>query len=114
MFIIGYDDSIQSMTVVPIIPQSCFDATLNHHSYTLASSLSSRLHSFTSSFLLLPIFFKFNMIQPPFDQFATLTAPTTTSSVAPIPTVIPGSEVYQELHDVGKRTLWYEYIIDIY
>lgn len=54
------------------------------------------------------------MIQPPFDQFATLTAPATTSSVAPIPTVIPGSEVYQELHDVGKRTLWYEYIIDIY
>lgn len=46
------------------------------------------------------------MIQPPFDQFATLTAPATTSSVAPIPTVIPGSEVYQELHDVGKRTLW--------
>ncbi|CAG8894140.1 unnamed protein product [Penicillium egyptiacum] len=46
------------------------------------------------------------MIQPPFDQFATPTAPATTSSVAPIPTVIPGSEVYQELHDVGKRTLW--------
>lgn len=54
------------------------------------------------------------MIQPPFDQFATLTAPATTSSVAPIPTVIPGSEVYQELHDVGKRTLWYVYLIDIY
>lgn len=44
--IIGYDDSIQSMTVVPIIPQSCFDATLNHHSYTLAFSLSSLLHLF--------------------------------------------------------------------
>lgn len=51
------------------------------------------------------------MIQPPFDQFATLTAPATTSSVAPIPTVIPGSEVYQELHDVGKRTLWYVHIV---
>ncbi|CDM38139.1 hypothetical protein DTO013E5_8750 [Penicillium roqueforti] len=46
------------------------------------------------------------MIQPPFDQFATLTAPATTSSVAPIPTIIPGYEVYQELHDTGKRTLW--------
>lgn len=45
--IIGYDDSIQSMTVVSIIhPQSCFDATLNHHSYTLAFSLSSLLHLF--------------------------------------------------------------------
>lgn len=51
------------------------------------------------------------MIQPPFDQFATLTAPATTSSVAPIPTIIPGYEVYQELHDTGKRTLWYVYII---
>jgi bacteriorhodopsin len=38
--------------------------------------------------------------------FPTLTAPTTTSSVAPIPTVLPGSEVFQELHDTGKRTLW--------
>ncbi|KAJ5782034.1 Opsin [Penicillium paradoxum] len=46
------------------------------------------------------------MIQPPFDQFPSLTAPATTSSVAPIPTVVPGSEVYQNLHDVGKRTLW--------
>ncbi|CAG7949183.1 unnamed protein product [Penicillium nalgiovense] len=42
----------------------------------------------------------------PFDKFTTPTAPATTSSVAPIPTVIPGSEVYQELHGVGKRSLW--------
>ncbi|KAF3018321.1 hypothetical protein E8E15_005769 [Penicillium rubens] len=42
----------------------------------------------------------------PFDKFTTPTAPATTSSVAPIPTVIPGSQVYQELHDTGKRTLW--------
>ena len=55
-------------------------------------------------FHLLFIFLKFSMIQS-FDF--TPTAPATTSSVAPIPTVIPGSEVYQELHDVGKRTLWY-------
>ncbi|KAJ5876353.1 Opsin [Penicillium soppii] len=40
------------------------------------------------------------------DFFPSLTAPATTSSVAPIPTVLPGSEVFQELHDVGKRTLW--------
>lgn len=54
------------------------------------------------------------MIQPPFDQFATLMAPATTSSVAPIPTVVPGSEVYQGLHDVGKRTLWYVIYYNIY
>ncbi|KAJ5121017.1 uncharacterized protein N7515_008978 [Penicillium bovifimosum] len=46
------------------------------------------------------------MIPPSFDQFVSLTAPATTSSVAPIPTVVPGSPVYQELHDAGKRTLW--------
>ncbi|CAG8260848.1 unnamed protein product [Penicillium olsonii] len=44
------------------------------------------------------------MIDP--DFFPSLTAPATTSSVGPIPTVLPGSEVFQELHDVGKRTLW--------
>lgn len=47
----------------------------------------------------------------PFDKFTTPTVPATTSSVAPIPTVIPGSQVYQELHDTGKRTLWYVYNI---
>jgi hypothetical protein len=45
------------------------------------------------------------MIDP--DFFPSLTAPATTSSVAPIPTVLPGSEVFQGLHDTGKRTLWY-------
>ncbi|RAL04276.1 opsin family protein [Aspergillus ibericus CBS 121593] len=33
--------------------------------------------------------------------------PTPTSSVAPIPTVVPGSDpIFQMLHDTGKRTLW--------
>lgn len=32
---------------------------------------------------------------------------STTTSIAPIPTVIPGVPLVQELHDVGKRTLWY-------
>lgn len=56
---------------------------------------------------LLPIVlpFYFIMIDP--EYFPSLTAPATTSSVAPIPTVLPGSEVFQELNDVGKRTLWY-------
>lgn len=45
------------------------------------------------------------MIDP--EYFPSLTAPATTSSVAPIPTVLPGSEVFQELNDVGKRALWY-------
>ena len=97
----GYDDSIQSMTVAPIIPKSCFDVT-SCHLYNLAILFSSTSPTQLSRFI---------MIQPPFDQFATLTAPATTSSVAPIPTVLPGSEVYQELHDAGKRTLWYVHII---
>ncbi|KAJ9237793.1 hypothetical protein DTO166G5_3356 [Paecilomyces variotii] len=34
-------------------------------------------------------------------------SPTTTSSVAPIPTVIPGNEpIFQHVHGIGKRTLW--------
>jgi len=52
------------------------------------------------------------MLDP--DFFMSLTAPSTTTSVAPIPTVLPGSEVYQELHDVGKRTLWYVYMSAIH
>lgn len=32
---------------------------------------------------------------------------TATSSVAPIPTVVPGTEpIYQQAGDVGNRTLW--------
>ncbi|KAJ5557985.1 hypothetical protein N7535_009477 [Penicillium sp. DV-2018c] len=47
------------------------------------------------------------MVPPSVDDFLSLTAPATTSSVVPIPTVIPGTPVYyQELHDAGKRTLW--------
>ncbi|BDD60354.1 hypothetical protein MPDQ_000444 [Monascus purpureus] len=37
----------------------------------------------------------------------SLPVPTSTSSVGPIPTIIPGYDpVFQELHSVGKRTLW--------
>ncbi|KAJ5313063.1 hypothetical protein PENANT_c018G04657 [Penicillium antarcticum] len=43
---------------------------------------------------------------PPFDEFPSVTGPATTSSVAPIPTVIPGSETWQQIDDVGIRTLW--------
>ena len=30
-----------------------------------------------------------------------------TSSVAPIPTIIPTPAIYEEAGDMGKRTLWY-------
>ncbi|KAJ5698079.1 Rhodopsin archaeal/bacterial/fungal [Penicillium macrosclerotiorum] len=47
------------------------------------------------------------MIVPDSSHLAafTMSNPSTTS-VAPIPTVIPGAPVFQELHDTGKRTLW--------
>lgn len=33
--------------------------------------------------------------------------PVPTSSIGPVPTVIPGDwPVYQEIHQTGKRTLW--------
>lgn len=31
--------------------------------------------------------------------------PTTTSSVGPVPTVVPGKLIFQEVHDAGERTL---------
>ncbi|KAJ5531939.1 hypothetical protein N7494_008491 [Penicillium frequentans] len=49
------------------------------------------------------------MIMPDFADFPIPTPtmpPTTTSSVAPIPTVIPNFPIYQEIHTTGKRTLW--------
>lgn len=37
--------------------------------------------------------------------------PTSSSSVAPVPTVIPGEDpVFQEMQDTGRRTLWYVFI----
>lgn len=50
------------------------------------------------------------MVPNEFDTFpkATATLPLTTpTSVAPVPTVIPGVPIFQDLHDTGKRTLWY-------
>lgn len=36
---------------------------------------------------------------------------TSTSSVGPVPTVIPGGSAHlQEIHKTGKRTLWYALI----
>ncbi|KAJ5096417.1 hypothetical protein NUU61_005773 [Penicillium alfredii] len=46
------------------------------------------------------------MIDPRFIDLPTPTSWPTTSSVGPVPTVIPGAPVFQELHGVGKRTLW--------
>ncbi|KAJ5180920.1 Rhodopsin archaeal/bacterial/fungal [Penicillium capsulatum] len=43
------------------------------------------------------------MMVPHFTDFPMA---ATTTSIAPIPTVIPGVPLVQELHDVGKRTLW--------
>ncbi|KAJ5580298.1 Opsin [Penicillium hispanicum] len=47
------------------------------------------------------------MIVPGIDNFPTITMTATTTSVAPIPTVVPGSPLFQELHTTGKRTLWW-------
>ncbi|KAJ5201397.1 uncharacterized protein N7498_006060 [Penicillium cinerascens] len=43
------------------------------------------------------------MIVPDFDNFPAM---ATTTGIAPIPTVIPGTPLIHELHDTGKRTLW--------
>ncbi|KAJ5300370.1 uncharacterized protein N7443_005372 [Penicillium atrosanguineum] len=43
------------------------------------------------------------MMVPDFDNFPAL--PTSTG-IAPIPTVVPGTPLIQELGDTGKRTLW--------
>lgn len=44
------------------------------------------------------------------DDFNQLPTPTmtmsTTSSIAPIPTVIPGVPLFQDLGATGERTLW--------
>lgn len=48
------------------------------------------------------------MMVPEDFQLPTPTMTTsTTSSVAPVPTVIPGVPLFQDLGDTGKRTLWY-------
>ncbi|KAJ6084623.1 Opsin [Penicillium sp. IBT 16267x] len=46
------------------------------------------------------------MIVPDFDDFPTPTMSPTTTSVAPIPTVIPNLPIFQLVHTTGKRTLW--------
>ena len=47
------------------------------------------------------------MVPADFNDFPTIAGSTPTSSVLPIPTVIPGAPLIQELHATGKRTLWY-------
>lgn len=42
---------------------------------------------------------------------ASLLLPTPSSSVAPIPTVYPGTPTYQKAGDVGNRTLWVVVVI---
>jgi hypothetical protein len=43
------------------------------------------------------------MMIPEFDSFPAM---ATTTGIAPIPTVVPGTPLVQELHVTGKRTLW--------
>lgn len=61
--------------------------------------------------------YSFNMMEEILKKTVTVTQtvteripfpdPTTTSSIAPIPTVIPGgSTTFQEINEAGKRTLW--------
>lgn len=90
------------MTTIDDAPIYCLLFSLPRLFITLSSPF---LISCLLILLFTIIFLHYIMIDP--DFFPSLTGPATTSSVAPIPTVLPGSEVFQELHDVGKRTLWY-------
>lgn len=54
-----------------------------------------------------PIISTFTMIVDPMQAMASVTsALATSSSVAPIPTVIPSLPEYQDISEVGTRTLW--------
>lgn len=46
------------------------------------------------------------MIVDPVQAFATATS-AATSSVSPIPTVVPSLPEYESATDTGNRTLWY-------
>lgn len=46
------------------------------------------------------------MVPDDFKTFPTPTMSTTSTSVAPIPTVIPGVPLLQNMGDTGERTLW--------
>lgn len=56
-------------------------------------------------------------LTPMLTNMATTTTPllpTSSSSVAPIPTVIPGGKpIYQEVENTGKRTLWYVFHVQL-
>lgn len=47
------------------------------------------------------------MIVDPVEAFATATSKLATSSVAPVPTVVPSLPEYESATDTGNRTLWY-------
>lgn len=48
------------------------------------------------------------MIVDPVQAFATATSGLlATSSVAPLPTVVPSLPEYEKATDTGNRTLWY-------
>jgi len=46
------------------------------------------------------------IVQPDMLKTDASLLPTASSSVAPIPTVIPSPPIYQQAGDVGNRTLW--------
>lgn len=47
------------------------------------------------------------MIVDPVQAFATASVPLATSSVAPVPTVVPSLPTYEKASETGNRTLWY-------
>jgi len=51
------------------------------------------------------------MIVDPVQAFATGTIPLATSSVAPIPTVVPTLPEYQDASETGTRTLWVVFVV---
>lgn len=49
------------------------------------------------------------MLVDPMQAMATASLPLATSSVSPIPTVVPTLPEYQDATETGTRTLWYVY-----
>jgi len=51
------------------------------------------------------------MIVDPVSAFASATIPLATSSVSPIPTVVPSLPEYQDATETGTRTLWVVFVV---
>lgn len=81
----------------------CLIIQLNHL-FLLSSLLPHHptlQQSITGTYIQLP-----TMIVDPVQAFATASVPLATSSVAPVPTVVPSLPTYEKATETGNRTLW--------